>query len=98
MQLVQFGKKHFIQFYDDTSCTMLEDTFCTILRNYILYNSRKTLFEAEGFGLLCTALAGSGLLVKSRLIRIRAYEGARERTRSFEIYSLCLLRRSVTFP
>ncbi len=31
------------------------------------------------------AWAGSGLLVKSRLIRIRAYEGARERTRSFEI-------------
>ncbi len=42
-------------------------------------------FEAEGFGLPCTAWAGSGLLVKSRLIRIRAYEGAREDTRSFEI-------------
>jgi hypothetical protein len=42
-------------------------------------------FEAEGFGLPCTAWAGSGLLVKSRLIRIRADEGARERTRSFEI-------------
>jgi hypothetical protein len=42
-------------------------------------------FEAEGFGLPCTAWAGSWLLVKSRLIRIRAYEGARERTRSFEI-------------
>jgi hypothetical protein len=44
-----------------------------------------TFFEAEGFGLPCTAWAGSGLLVKSRLIRIRADEGARERTRSFEI-------------
>jgi hypothetical protein len=42
------------------------------------------LFEAEGFGLPCTAWAGSGLLVKSRLIRIRADEGARERTRSFK--------------
>ncbi len=42
-------------------------------------------FEAEGFGLPCTAWAGSGLLVKSRLIRIGADEGARERTRSFEI-------------
>jgi hypothetical protein len=42
-------------------------------------------FEAEGFGLPCTAWAGSGLLVKSRLIRIRADEGARERTRTFEI-------------
>jgi hypothetical protein len=42
-------------------------------------------FEAEGFGLPCTAWAGSGLLVKSRLIRIRADEGARDRTRSFEI-------------
>jgi hypothetical protein len=31
------------------------------------------------------AWAGSGLLVKSRLIRIRADEGARECTRSFEI-------------
>jgi hypothetical protein len=41
--------------------------------------------EAEGFGLPCTAWAGSGLLVKSCLIRIRADEGARERTRSFEI-------------
>jgi hypothetical protein len=44
-----------------------------------------TLFKAEGFGLPCTAWAGSGLLVKSRLIRIRADEGARERTRSFKI-------------
>jgi hypothetical protein len=43
------------------------------------------LFEAEGFGLPCTAWAGSGLLVKSRLIRIRADEGALKRTRSFEI-------------
>jgi hypothetical protein len=47
-------------------------------------------FEAEGLGLPCTAWAGSGLLVKSRLIRIRAdegaREGARERTsRTFEI-------------
>jgi hypothetical protein len=42
-------------------------------------------FEAEGFGLPSTAWAGSGLLVKSRSIRIRADEGARERTRSFEI-------------
>jgi hypothetical protein len=42
-------------------------------------------FEAEGFGLPCTAWAGSGLLVKSRLIRIRADEGPRERTRTFEI-------------
>ncbi len=40
--------------------------------------------EAEGSGLPCTAWAGSGLLVKSRLIRIRADEGAREHTRSFE--------------
>jgi hypothetical protein len=46
----------------------------------------RLLFEAEGFGLPCTpAWAGSGLLFKSRLIRIRADEGARERTRSFEI-------------
>jgi hypothetical protein len=43
------------------------------------------LFETEGFDLPCTAYAGSGLLVKSRLIRIRADEGARERTRTFEI-------------
>jgi hypothetical protein len=42
-------------------------------------------FEAEGFGLPCTAWAGSGLLVKSRLIRISADEGAHERTRTFEI-------------
>ncbi len=42
-------------------------------------------FEAEGFGLPCTARAGLGLLVKSRLIKIRADEGPRERTRSFEI-------------
>ncbi len=42
-------------------------------------------FEAKGFGLSCTAWAGSGLLVKSLLIRIRADGGARERTRSFEI-------------
>jgi hypothetical protein len=43
--------------------------------------------EAEGFGLPSTAWAGSGLLVKSRLIRIIADEGARERTRTrtFEI-------------
>jgi hypothetical protein len=45
----------------------------------------QVIFEAEGFGLPCTAWAGSGLLVKSRLIRIRADEGARERTRKFEI-------------
>jgi hypothetical protein len=44
-----------------------------------------SVFEAEGFGLPCTAWAGSGLLVKSRLIRFRAEEGARERIRSFEI-------------
>ncbi len=43
------------------------------------------VFEAEGFGLPCPTWAGSGLLVKSRLIRIRADEGARERTRTFEI-------------
>ncbi len=43
------------------------------------------IFEAEGFGLPCTAWAGSGLLVKSPLIRIGAGEGARERTRTFEI-------------
>jgi hypothetical protein len=42
-------------------------------------------FEAEGFGLPCTACVESGLLVKSRLIRIWADEGARERTRTFEI-------------
>jgi hypothetical protein len=55
-------------------------------KNYLwvsaLYTSctkvNATIFEAEGFGLPCTAWAGSGLLVKSRLIRIRAYEGARE--------------------
>ncbi len=47
-------------------------------------NSRG-FFKAEGFGLPCMAWAGSGLLVKSHLIRIRADEGARERTRSFEI-------------
>jgi hypothetical protein len=50
-----------------------------------IYNSARIIFEAEGFGLPCTAWAGSGLLVKSRLIRIRADEGTRERTRSFEI-------------
>ncbi len=44
-----------------------------------------SFFEAKGFGLPCTAWAGSGLLVKSRLIRIRADKGARERTRTFEI-------------
>ncbi len=43
------------------------------------------VFEAKGFGLPCAAWAGSGLLVKSRLIRIRADEGARGRTRKFEI-------------
>ncbi len=43
------------------------------------------LFETEGLDLPCTAWAGSGLLVKSRLIRIRADEGARERARTFEI-------------
>jgi hypothetical protein len=43
------------------------------------------LFEAEGFGLPCTAWAGSRLLVKSRLIRIRADEGARKRTRTYEV-------------
>jgi hypothetical protein len=55
------------------------------------------LFEAEGFGLPCTAWAGSGLLVKSRLIRIRADEGARERTRSFEIelIVLCVAGRDI---
>jgi hypothetical protein len=45
----------------------------------------KPFFEAEGFGLPCTAWAGSGLLVKSRLTRIRADEGARKRARTFEI-------------
>jgi hypothetical protein len=48
-------------------------------------SSPSYFFEAEGFGLPCTAWAVSGLLVKSRLIRIRAAEGARERTRKFEI-------------
>jgi hypothetical protein len=43
------------------------------------------LFEAEGFGLPCTAWAESGLLVKSSLISISADEEARERTRTFEI-------------
>jgi hypothetical protein len=60
-------------------------------------------FEAEGFGPPCTAWAGSGLLVKSRLIRIRADEGARERPRTYKMvrslrWSFCLLRRGVTFP
>ncbi len=50
----------------------------------MLLTSRFSQF-AEGFGLPCTAWAGSGLLVKSRLLRIRADEGARECTRSFEI-------------
>jgi hypothetical protein len=49
------------------------------------FQVQELLFEAKGFGLPCTAWAGSGLLLKSRLIRIRADEGARERTRSFEI-------------
>jgi hypothetical protein len=48
-----------------------------------MWKSRKV--EAEGFGLPCTAWAGSGLLVKSRLIRIRADEGTLKRTRTFEI-------------
>jgi hypothetical protein len=43
------------------------------------------IFEAEGFGLPCTVWAGSGLFVKARLIRIRADEGARERTRTSEM-------------
>jgi hypothetical protein len=47
--------------------------------------SEKKVFEAEGFGLPCTAWAGSGLLVKSRLSRIKADEGARDPTRTFEI-------------
>jgi hypothetical protein len=42
-------------------------------------------FETEGFDLPCTAQAGLELLVKLRFIRIRADEGARERTRTFEI-------------
>jgi hypothetical protein len=42
-------------------------------------------FETEGFDLPCTAEAGLGLLVKLRLMRIGADEGARERTRTFEI-------------
>ncbi len=46
---------------------------------------QSSYFEAEGFGLPCTARAGSGLLVKSRLISITADEAARERTRTFEI-------------
>jgi hypothetical protein len=52
-----------------------------------LYHACQTVlvFKAEGSGLPCTAWSGSGLLVKSRLIRIRADEGARERTRTFEI-------------
>ncbi len=45
----------------------------------------KQFFEAEGFGLPCTAWAESELLVKSRFIRIRADEGTREHTRTFEI-------------
>jgi hypothetical protein len=54
-------------------------------------------FEAEGFGLPCTAWTGSGLLVKSRLIMNRADEGTRERTRTFEI-KLVLAPPCVTFP
>jgi hypothetical protein len=55
-------------------------------KNHLLLSLRPSFFfEAEGFGLPCTAWAGLGLLVKSRLIGIRADEGARERTRSFEI-------------
>jgi hypothetical protein len=42
-------------------------------------------FETEGSDLPCTAWAGLGLLGKLRLIRIRADEGAHERTRTFEI-------------
>ncbi len=42
-------------------------------------------FEAEGFGLPCTTWAGLGLLVKSRFNRIRADDGVRKRTRTFEI-------------
>ncbi len=41
------------------------------------------LFEAEGFGLPCMAWAGSRLLVKSRLIRIRADEEL-ARTRKYQ--------------
>jgi hypothetical protein len=43
------------------------------------------LEPGSSFGLPCTAWAGSGLLVKSRFIGIRADEGARESTRTFEI-------------
>ncbi len=50
-----------------------------------IFHLPNALFEAEGFDLPCTAWAGSGLLVKSRLIRMRADEGARERARTFEI-------------
>jgi hypothetical protein len=55
------------------------------LMQFDLSTSFLPFFEAEGFGLPCTAWAGSGLLVKSRLIRIRADEGARERTKTYEI-------------
>jgi hypothetical protein len=41
-------------------------------------------FEGEGFDLPCTAKAGLSLLVELRLIKIRADEGARECTRTFE--------------
>ncbi len=45
---------------------------CAEKRKILIDVSSCLFFEAEGFGLPCTAWAGSGLLVKSRLIRIRA--------------------------
>ncbi len=56
----------------------------TIL-SLLFFSCAVHFFEAEGFGLPCTAWAGLRLLVKSRLIRIRAGEGARELTRTYEI-------------
>ncbi len=68
-----------------------------LLRHVFYFIIFFLFFEAEGFGIPCTAWAGSGLLVKSRLIRIRADEGARERTRTLKI-ELVLAAAGVTFP
>jgi hypothetical protein len=56
---------------------------------------RSLVFETDDFDLPCTA--GLGLLVKLRLIRIRADDGARERTRTFEI-RLVPAVAGMTFP
>ncbi len=76
----------------------LERSWSRQLRNDTKMSPQlKRFFKAEGFGLPCTAWAGSGLLVKSRLIGSelsRELANVPEHSR----YDLCLLRRGVTFP